>query len=36
MATKTIEMTISAIRKFYIENMAENMLNWKWLKSRIP
>ncbi|MEO9320062.1 MAG: hypothetical protein ABI361_05260 [Nitrososphaera sp.] len=36
LATKTIDMTLSAIRKFYTENRAESMLNWKWLKSRIP
>ena len=35
-ATGSIQLKLSAIRKFFVENRQENMLNWSWLKSRIP
>jgi 3-oxoacyl-ACP reductase-like protein len=35
-ATGSIQLKLSAIRKFFVENRQENQLNWSWLKSRIP
>jgi hypothetical protein len=35
-ATGSIQLKLSAIRKFFVENRQENQLNWSWLQSRIP
>ena len=35
-STASIRLTLSAIRKFFVENRQENRVNWSWLKSRIP
>jgi uncharacterized protein YjiS (DUF1127 family) len=35
-STASMKLTLFAIRKFFVENRHENMLNWSWLKARIP
>jgi site-specific recombinase XerC len=35
-STASIRLTLSAVRKFFVENRQENRVNWSWLKSRIP
>jgi hypothetical protein len=35
-STSSIRLTLSAVRKFFVENRQENRVNWTWLKSRIP
>jgi hypothetical protein len=35
-SSAAIKITLTAIRKFFVENREESRLNWSWLKSRIP
>lgn len=35
-ASSSITLKLTAIRKFFVENREENRLNWSWLKGRIP
>lgn len=35
-STVELNMTLTAIKKFFVENRSENRINWKWLKGRIP
>jgi hypothetical protein len=35
-STSSIRLTLSAVRKFFVENRQENRVNWTWLKGRIP
>lgn len=35
-STSSINLTLSAIKKFFVENREENRINWKWLKGRVP
>jgi hypothetical protein len=35
-SSAAIKITLTAIRKFFVENREESWLNWSWLKSRIP
>jgi hypothetical protein len=35
-STSSIRLTLSAVRKFFVENRHENRVNWTWLKGRIP
>jgi hypothetical protein len=35
-SSAAIKITLTAIRKFFVENREESQLNWSWLKSRIP
>jgi len=35
-STSSIRLTLSAVRKFFIENRQENRVNWTWLKGRVP
>lgn len=34
-SSSSIRLTLSAIRKFFVENRYENKIDWKWLKGRI-
>ncbi|HEV8404502.1 MAG TPA: hypothetical protein VGQ13_01220 [Nitrososphaera sp.] len=35
-STSHIAITLAAIKKFFVENRAENKINWVWLKGRKP
>jgi hypothetical protein len=35
-STPSINITLAAIKKFFVENRQDNKVNWKWLKGRIP
>ena len=35
-STSNIRLTLSAVRKFFVENRQESRVNWTWLKGRIP
>jgi site-specific recombinase XerD len=35
-STSSIRLTLSAVRKFFVENRQESRVNWTWLKGRIP
>jgi hypothetical protein len=35
-SSAAIKITLTAIRKFFIENRQESRLNWSWLRGRIP
>jgi hypothetical protein len=34
-STSSIRLTLSAVRKFFVENRQESRVNWTWLKGRI-
>lgn len=35
-STSSIRLTLSAVRKFFVENRQESRVNWTWLKGKIP
>ena len=35
-SSAAVKITLTSIRKFYIENRQESRLNWSWLRNRIP
>lgn len=35
-STSSIRLTLSAVRKFFVENTQESRVNWTWLKGKIP
>jgi site-specific recombinase XerD len=35
-STASINLTVSAIKNFFVANREENRINWKWLKGELP
>jgi hypothetical protein len=35
-SSAAVKITLTSIRKFFIENRSESRLNWAWLRNRIP
>ena len=35
-SASSINITLAAIKKFFVENRQENKINWSWLKGRKP